>query len=153
MSTVIERRSTFSEDCRGQTPGEVLLRLQVHACHLDTLLHVGSDSLAAEWADDSASPACPRWEGVCRLSSELWETTLLLSSTSSHSLVWSVSGTRLRLLNSLPYVLLIPFPRLLTTALPLSSSCLLGPHMIDLCVFPDPGGTVRSSWSGFVPHS
>lgn len=100
-----------------QTPREVLSDFQAHAYHLDTSLPVGSDSLAVEWADDSASPTCPRWEGVCRLSSELWETTLLLSSASFHPLVWSVSGTRLPLLNSLPYVLLVPFPRLLTNCL------------------------------------
>lgn len=40
-----------------------------------------------------------------------------------------------------------------TYKLPLPSSCLLGAHTIDLCVFPGPGGTVWSSWSGFVPHS
>ena len=101
-----------------QTPREVLSDFQAHAYHLDTSLPVGSDSLAVEWADDSA-PSCPRWEGVCRLSSELWETTLLLSSASFHPLVWSVSGTRLPLLNSLPYLLLVPFPRLLTNCLAL----------------------------------
>ena len=114
MEPVIESRSTFSKDWVGTKHLEKCFSdFQVHVYHLDTSLPVGSDSLAVEWADDSASPTCPRWEGVCRLSSELWETTLLLSSTSFHPLVWSVSGTRLPLLNSLPYVLLVSFPCLL----------------------------------------
>ena len=120
---------------------------------LDTLLAVDSDSLAVERADDSVSPTCPRWAGVCRRGFQLWGTALLLSSTSFRSPVWSLPGTWLPLLNALLYLILVHLPCLLTTAQSLPSSCLLGPYMIDLCVFPYPGRNIWSSWSGFVPYS
>ena len=152
MRTAAESRSAFSKGWVGAATWRRASRLSGACVSSGHPVSCGFRPPAVERADDSASPTCPRWAGVCRRGFQ-WGTALLLSSTSFRSPVWSASGAWLPLLSALLYVIPVHLPCLLTTARPLPSSCLLGPDVIDLCVFPHPGRNIWSSWSGFVPCS
>lgn len=160
MRTAAESRSAFSKGWVGAATWRRASRLSGACVSSGHPVSCGFRPPAVERADDSASPTCPRWAGVCRRGFQ-WGTALLLSSTSFRSPVWSASGAWLPLLSALLYVIPVHLPCLLTTARPLPSSCLLGPDVIDLSfptqveIFGPPGQVlyhVPGPFSCCIPH-